>query len=543
MQNLNFATRISLGFGLLLLLMIGLCSVGYWGVSSQAATVDRLIATDIALNLDINGVRHLAGNLRRYEKDSILNNGNTAKLEEYLKKWKESHVQAVAYLDSAHQLDIPPQTRSAIATLQQQMQRYGEGYQAFHTELAAGKFPDIAAAYQGSDAFRNHIRAMEGSLTELHKQTEAAAKQARAQVAQVRAATIERLLWLAGLALLIGIVIAWQVAVSIRRPLTEAQKAAERIARHNDLTTKLPDCGRNEVGSTLQAFRTMLDSMQQLILSARQDASLVAESANSLADIADQVSTASSRQSEAASATAAAIQELTSSLQVVSENTDAVRASAEQTDRNAAQGSQLANGATDEISRIAETLDHATTVIDSLNARSGEIDGIVRAIKEIADQTNLLALNAAIEAARAGESGRGFAVVADEVRKLAERTTLATTDISTKIEAVQRDTREAFRSMSETRTMIERGVEATREVAVALSAIRATSNNTASRLNEVSTALREQGIAADSIASNIERVAQMSEENHASVASATDVSRYLNQLAQTLAGQIQRFVV
>ena len=89
--------------------------------------------------------------------------------------------------------------------------------------------------------------------------------------------------------------------------------------------------------------------------------------------------------------------------------------------------------------RVSEKTQQTAHSVENLNERAGQIGGIVMLIKEIADQTNLLALNAAIEAARAGEQGRGFAVVADEVRKLAERTSHATSEISTLVANIQEE--------------------------------------------------------------------------------------------------------
>lgn len=101
-----------------------------------------------------------------------------------------------------------------------------------------------------------------------------------------------------------------------------------------------------------------------------------------------------------------------------------------------------------------------TVSINELAREFSKVNEVVQLITNIASQTNLLALNAAIEAARAGEEGKGFAVVAGEIKKLAEMTKQSTTDISTLIGGIEKETQVVLNNSSKSNEVIARGVSA-----------------------------------------------------------------------------------
>jgi methyl-accepting chemotaxis protein len=204
----------------------------------------------------------------------------------------------------------------------------------------------------------------------------------------------------------LGSVFALWATRSIVGPVQRAVHAAGEISSGN-LAFSIRAEGKDEMAQLLHSLSDMQQSLSGIVGHVRSGSEGVATASQEIAQGNNDLSARTEQQASALEETAASMEQLNST---VRQNAD-----------NARQANQLAQSASTVAVRGGEVVSQVVGTMKGIHESSSKIADIIGVIDGIAFQTNILALNAAVEAARAGEQGRGFAVVASEVRNLAGR--------------------------------------------------------------------------------------------------------------------------
>jgi len=326
---------------------------------------------------------------------------------------------------------------------------------------------------------------------------------------------------------------------------------------------------KDEIGELYRSLKTMTHNLRELVGNIQTTASTLASHSVQLSSITEesnqsltQVVTTINEMAQGNSDQASMVQETTEAISrvndIVSQASNKTELAADKAKESLELAKEGQKAIEQQSQRIEENNNYTKAVgesIQQLATMADEIRNIIGVINGIAEQTNLLALNASIEAARAGEAGRGFAVVAGEIRKLAEQSRNSTKRIEEIVDSITGRVNETVNNMNlvkESVLVMEASAEHTRE---SFARIFASVTELAKICYELSEALDEINGKTEEItnqstnissvvqetAAGMQEISAASEEQLASIETIAQSSGQLENMAQQLLAQVEKF--
>ncbi|MFY3329774.1 methyl-accepting chemotaxis protein [Achromobacter xylosoxidans] len=501
--NLSIGTRLTLGFGTVLALLLALTGLSQYELTHiggiNRAITEQTWAKANAINIiDVTTRANARANLE------LIVNTDPRTAETLFARIDTNRKTIDQTLETLRPLFRTEGERQKLRLLEDVRGRYVKSFQGVGALLKRGERD--AARQRLLDETLPLLDGLQDRVIEISRIQSAEMVDAGADSQRVIDNAGMLNLILSAMAVVLGGLFAWRVSKSITAPLAQAVSVAETVAR-GDLGQPILAVTRDETGRLLRALHDMQDKLAGAVRTIRAGSETISSAAGQIAAGNTDLSSRTEEQAASLEETAASMEELAST---VKQNAD-----------NARQANQLAASASEVAQRGGAVVSAVVSTMGDISASSRKISEIVSVIDGIAFQTNILALNAAVEAARAGEQGKGFAVVAGEVRSLAQRSAQAAREVKALIEASVSKVAEGAGQAENAGTTMQEVVASVKRVTDIMGEIAAASQEQASGIEQVNRAVSQMDEVTQQNAALVEEAAaaagSMQDQAHALV--------------------------
>jgi methyl-accepting chemotaxis protein len=502
-------TRLWLGFGVLLIIMLSMATFNTTRLNSIANQTSEMldqnvngmeIAQEVARLMQENGRRVSAlfltrdQNLRKEHYQSIDANKKTIEqlLEKLIKEDKDPERKKLIEFATKSRVAFVTSFTQAADSLEL------DDIEAAENQMNNIVFPALTKA-------TNDIKAV---VDFEHKQLEQKETSVKSEISSAI-----KIMIISGI--IAGVtcaLFAYWITRSITVPLNDAIEIATRVG-NGDLTANFEKNAEDETGLLLDALEHMNQNLVQTIQQVNVSVETITTASSEIAAGNADLSSRTESQASSLEETASSMEELTAT---VKQNAD-----------NARQANAMALKASDVAKKGGEVVGNVVHTMNSIKESSKKIVDIIGVIDGIAFQTNILALNAAVEAARAGEQGRGFAVVASEVRSLAQRSAGAAKEIKELI--------------NDSVTKVDDGSRQVDDAGNTMGEIVSSIKYLADLMAEITAASQEQSAGIEEVNLAITHIDEMTQQNAALVEQAAAAAESMQEQAQALSQAVAVF--
>lgn len=538
LRKIKITTRLSLGFGAILILLLAFGYLSLTRLSKLSGTTAELYSHPFVVT---NSLKDMKIHLLSIQNSMIALRG-TRDREEILRLKKSIDSDQGAFdfsIQVVRERYLGDSSDVAAVLAATERWRIARGKEIELIEAGA-KGETLAAATATVLAARDEVfsrmaKVLETSMANAARFNENVQAHAKSYILLIS-------VFLAA-ALVGGGFLAIFVIRSIVRPLKNMVSDLDIISK-GDLTLEVPLLKVNdEIGTVTKSFKTMLRNFRTQIRETIDGVTLLASSASQITATGAELAAVAAQTASSITETTVTAEEVKQTAQIAMERTKEVADAAETTYKISRDGRQSIDEALAGIKAIKVQMESIARSIMGLNEQSQSIGEIISSVEDIAEQSNLLAVNAAIEAAKAGEQGRGFAVVAREIRSLAEQSKAATRQVKSILGDIQRAMQSTVMTTEQGNKLADGNYLKSEVVASALRSLEDSIENTSQMAQQIMAANQQQYTGIDQVTLAMESIKEASRQNVDAARQLEDAARGIDSLSQKLKSLVERYRV
>ncbi len=508
-NNLKIGTRLGLGFGFMLALLILIAGVGLNRMNAIESNTEEIVThynRQLGLANDLSEQAYLISRMLRTML--VMENPADRKTNvERIGKAREAYNGAAKELEGTLR---STESKTMFAKIQASLLKNRAANTRVIEASLAGR--DKEAVRLMFDEARPADQALQANIQEAVAYFDHAIDTRFKQAQDSHKQAVIFTLTIAGAALLAGVGLAWFITMSVLRPVRAMGAVIETVAQ-GDLTQRVDIDSKDELGDLGRTLNTTNEGLREMVLQ-------IQEAAIAISTASGEISMGNTDLSRRTEEQAASLEETASSMEQITSNVNQTADNAKSANLESSKARQVATEGGTAVTQVIAAM-------EAINQSSAKINEIIGVVDEIAFQTNLLALNAAVEAARAGEQGRGFAVVAAEVRNLAKRSADAAKEIKVLI-------RESVAKSMDGNKVAAHAGETIAEVVSNVQRV-------TSLVSEIANATQEQSTGLNEINKAVVQMDEVTQQNAALVEEAAAAAESLDAQAHALTEIVGRF--
>lgn len=252
------------GFALVLILTLAVGAIGFYQIYANSQKSKAMMERELEFSRSSINLQRLILLHRRYEKDFLLNSGNFAKQDSYLKQFDQAGVQLRAEVDELRNLaskitGVTDEERKALDTLLGDYERYYSTFRKKAVMIQARMMDPVRANEELAEA-KQYIYNVEESIEESELGQHVVQQAVGEIVKSSQLAEIE-LGVLTAVAMIIGFVVSFFIFRAVETPLERMVAYADDVSEGNwDAEVDVPDHG--EMGQLKTALQSLVAAMK-----------------------------------------------------------------------------------------------------------------------------------------------------------------------------------------------------------------------------------------------------------------------------------------